>query len=268
MWFRVRDIGATSIGRGGTASLPYDRLVATKGRHAEGRLLALIPAHDEAPRIGRVVAGASEHLPVLVVDDGSTDDTAAIAEAAGARVLRQAPNQGKGAALRTGFRAAIDEGIEAVLTLDGDGQHDPAEIPAFLAAYERRAELIVGRRNFGHMPPVRRLSNWLGTLALSAAVGRWIDDNQSGYRLVGRRLMAAMLDSREAGFAFEVEMIAICLREGWPIEWLPIRTIYGDERSHIRPLRHLAEFLAMTRRARRIAREQPRRSRERQPPRG
>jgi glycosyltransferase involved in cell wall biosynthesis len=229
-----------------------------------GRILALIPAHDEAPRIAPVVHAALAHLPVLVVDDGSSDDTASIAEAAGARVLRQAPNQGKGAALRAGFRAALAEGAEAVVTLDGDGQHDPAELPAFLAAYARRTlagettELIIGRRDFRRMPPLRRASNWLGTLALSAAVGRWIEDNQSGYRLVGRRLMAATLDSAESGFAFEVEMIAICLRHGWPIGWVPVRTIYADEPSHIRPMRHLREFLGVTRRARRIARERPR----------
>lgn len=223
-------------------------------------LLVVVPAHDEAPRIGRVVEAARRHLPVLVVDDGSSDDTAKIAEDAGARVIRQAPNQGKGAALRAGFGAAIAEGIEAVITLDGDGQHDPAEIPAFLGEYARRTvagartELIVGRRDFRRMPPVRRASNWLGTVTLSAALGRWIDDNQSGYRLVGRRLMTAMLESAESGFAFEVEMIAVCLRERWPIAWVPIRTIYGEERSHIRPLRHLREFLAVTGRARRIAR--------------
>jgi hypothetical protein len=147
-----------------------------------------------------------------------------------------------------------------VVTLDGDGQHDPSEIPGFLAVRAEGlqtgapAELIVGRRTFRHMPPPRRLSNWLGTVVLSAALGRWIADNQSGYRLVGRRLMTAMLDSREPGFAFEVEMIAVCLREGWPIAWLPIRTIYGDEGSHIRPLQHLRQFLAVTLRARRIAR--------------
>jgi glycosyltransferase involved in cell wall biosynthesis len=229
-----------------------------------GPIVALIPAHDEAPRIGAVVRAALHHLPVLVVDDGSRDATAELAEQAGARVLRQAPNQGKGAALRAGFRAALADGVEAVVTLDGDGQHDPAEVPAFLTAHARRtlagepAELIIGRRDFRRMPALRRMSNWLGTVALSAALGRWIDDNQSGYRLVGRRLMAACLDSVESGFAFEVEMIALCLREGWPIGWVPIRTIYGDERSHIRPLRHLGEFLAVTRRARRIARERPR----------
>jgi glycosyltransferase involved in cell wall biosynthesis len=228
-----------------------------------GRILAVVPAHDEARRIEQVVEGALRHLPVLVVDDGSSDDTAARAEAAGARVVRQSPNQGKGAALRAGFSAAVADGYEAVITLDGDGQHDPAEIPAFLAAHARLAnagrhgELIVGRRDFSRMPTVRRLANWLGTAALSGALGQWIDDNQSGYRMVGRQLMAATLVSDEHGFGFEVEMIAICLRERWPIEWVPIRTIYGDERSHIEPFRHFREFMAVTGRARRIARDQP-----------
>jgi glycosyltransferase involved in cell wall biosynthesis len=238
--------------------------VATVDTPPRGRILGLIPAHDEAPRIGAVIAAALRHLPVLVVDDGSSDDTAEVAERAGARVQRQRPNQGKGAALRAGFGTALAEGVEAVVTLDADGQHDPAEVPAFLATYARRTvageptELIIGRRDFHRMPPLRRLSNWLGTVVLSTAVGRWIDDNQSGYRLIGRRLMSATLGSAESGFAFEVEMIAICLREGWSIEWVPIRTIYGDEGSHIRPLRHLGEFLGATRRARRIARERPR----------
>jgi glycosyltransferase involved in cell wall biosynthesis len=242
----------------------YDRAMTTLASTSDGTVRAVIPAHDEASRIGAVVKGASRYLPVVVIDDGSSDATAAVAEAAGARVQRLSPNQGKGAALRNGFASALAEGVEAVITLDGDGQHDPTEIPTFLAAYARRAgagqptELIVGRRDFRRMPPVRRLSNWLGTVVLSGAVGRWIEDNQSGYRLVGRRLMTAMLDSRESGFAFEVEMIAICLRERWPIEWVPIRTIYGAERSHIRPMRHLREFLAMTGRARRIARDHPR----------
>ena len=218
-------------------------------------ILALIPAHDEAPRIGAVVAAAIAHVPVLVVDDGSSDETSAVAEAAGATVLRQVPNQGKGAALRAGFARAIAEGVLAVVTLDGDGQHDPAELPGFVAAErEHPSELIVGKRDFGRMPLVRRVSNVLGTLLLSAAVGRWIPDNQSGYRLVGRRLMAEMLASHEDGFAFEVEMIAVCLREGWPIRWLPISTIYGDERSHIRPLHHLREFMTVAGRARRIVR--------------
>jgi glycosyltransferase involved in cell wall biosynthesis len=226
-------------------------------------ILALVPAHDEASRIARVVETAARHLPIMVVDDGSADDTGARADAAGASVIRQEPNQGKGAALRAGFAAALAGGAEAVITLDGDGQHDPAEIPGFVGLYSRRTvagqptELIVGRRDFRKMPAARRLANVLGTLTLSAALGRWIPDNQSGYRLVGRRLMNAMLDSHEDGFAFEVEMIAIALREDWPIDWLPIRTIYADEDSHIEPGRHLRDFIDVTRRARRIANATP-----------
>ena len=222
------------------------------------RILALIPGYQEGPRIAAVVAGARLHLPVIVVDDGSTDDTAAQAEAAGATVLRQVPNRGKGAVLRAGFRYALERGAEAVVTLDADGQHDPSEIPAFIGAFEAastaRPELIVGRRDFGSMPLVRRLSNTVGGLVLSAAVGQHVPDNQSGYRLIGRRLMEALLDSSEDGFAFEVEMIARCIALDLPIAWVPIRTIYAGEPSHIRARAHLASFLRASRDARRIVR--------------
>ncbi len=218
-------------------------------------IVALIPAHQEGPRIAAVVMGASRHLQVIVVDDGSTDDTAAQAETAGATVIRQVPNQGKGAALRAGFRHALDRGAEAVITLDADGQHDPDEIATFLGAYERdRPELVIGRRDFGQMPAARRLSNTIGGWVFSAAVGRGIPDNQSGYRLIGRRLMRALSDSDEPGFEFEVEMIARCIALGLPIAWVPIRTIYAGEPSHIRPVAHLRQFVRASIDARRIVR--------------
>ncbi len=220
----------------------------------DGPILALIPAYDEGPRIGAVVEAASRHLPVVVIDDGSHDDTADRARAAGATVLAQLPNAGKGAALRLGFRHALDAGAPAVVTLDADGQHDPAEIPAFLERFgARRAELIIGQRDLRSMPRVRRLSNTIGGLALAAALGRSVPDNQSGYRLIGRTLMRALLDSEEQGFEFEVEMIARCIALGLPIDSVPIRTIYAGEPSHIRPWRHFTEFVRVTRKARRIA---------------
>jgi glycosyltransferase involved in cell wall biosynthesis len=218
-------------------------------------ILALIPAYREGPRIAPVVAGAREHLPVVVIDDGSDDDTAAVADVAGATVLRQVPNAGKGAALRAGFRHALDGGAAAVITLDADGQHDPAQIPAFLAAFAAsRPELIIGQRDLSRMPPVRRLSNTLGGAALALALGRSVPDNQSGYRLIGRTLMRALLDSDESGFEFEVEMIARCIALGLPMSSVPIRTIYDGAPSHIRPVHHLREFARVTRKARRIAR--------------
>jgi len=218
-------------------------------------ILALIPGYQEGPRIAAVVEGARAHLPVVVVDDGSTDDTAAQAEAAGAAVLRQVPNAGKGAAIRMGFRHALEAGAAAVVTLDADGQHDPAEIPTFLAAFAAgHPELVIGRRDFGSMPFVRRLSNTLGGWVFSAAVGRRVADNQSGYRLIGRQLMTALLDSDEHGFEFEVEMIARCIALDLPMTDVPIRTIYAGEPSHIRPWAHLTSFLRVSRDARRIVR--------------
>jgi glycosyltransferase involved in cell wall biosynthesis len=209
--------------------------------------IALIPAYNEALRVASVVERALAHLPVLVVDDGSVDETAAIAQAAGATVLVQNPNQGKGAALQAGFRWAMAEAYEAVVTLDADGQHDPAEIPKFLQAYDtHRADLIIGQRDFSQMPPVRRLANLLGRLTFSWALGQRIPDNQSGYRLVSRRLMAAMLDHNiERGFEYEVEMITICIRRSFGLAWVPIRTIYAGETSHINPIQHVKNFLRL-----------------------
>lgn len=208
--------------------------------------IALIPAYNEAARIGPVVASALHHLPVLVVDDGSHDATLLTAEAAGAQVLLQNPNQGKGAALRLGFRWALEHGIQAVVTLDADGQHDPQEIPLFLAAYAAsQPDLVIGQRQFSHMPPVRRLANTLGQKVFSWAVGQDIPDNQSGYRLVSRRLMESLLDSQESGFEFEVEMIQVCLQQNYHLSWVPITTIYAGETSHISPLKHLVRFLRL-----------------------
>jgi glycosyltransferase involved in cell wall biosynthesis len=225
-------------------------------------IVGLIPGYNEAPRIGAVVAATREHVPVLVVDDGSTDGTAERAREAGAVVVRQEPNQGKGAALRAGFRRALADGADAILTLDADGQHDPGEIPRFLAAWSAapsgaRPDLVIGARNFRSMPPLRRLSNVLGRRAFSWAVGRDIPDNQSGYRLVSRRLAAATVDSDVDGFAFEVEQITTCLRMGGRIVWVPIRTIYAGAPSHIRPIAHLREFIGIVRRARRDVRMPP-----------
>lgn len=226
----------------------------------EGEVIALIPAYNEADGIAAVVTAALRYLPVFVVDDGSTDETAVRVEQAGASVssehvlfgvLRQVPNQGKGAALKAGFRWAVERGCDAVLTLDGDGQHDPNEIPKFLSAYrELNADLVIGQRDFSQMPPVRRLANTLGRLSFSWAMGAAIPDNQSGYRLLSRRLVQAMLDSQESGFEYEVEMISLCVRGGFRLAWVPIRTIYAGEASHIRPYQHVRNFVRILRKTR------------------
>ena len=209
-------------------------------------VLAIIPAYNEAEKIGLVISAALKHLPVLVIDDGSSDETARIAAGNGAKVLHQAPNQGKGVALRKGFEHAIEAGYQAVVTLDADGQHDPDEIPTFVRAYQQsRADLIIGERDFSQIPTIRRLANTFGKWSFSWAVGQSIGDNQSGYRLIGRRMMEAVLGSQESGFEFEVEMIVVCIQKGYTLEWVPIRTIYSGEGSHIQPLKHIIEFTRM-----------------------
>jgi glycosyltransferase involved in cell wall biosynthesis len=215
---------------------------------AEGprTILALIPAYNEADHIQSVVREVLTYLPVMVIDDGSQDGTAHLAEEAGAEVLRQAPNQGKGAALRAGFRLALEGDQEAVLTLDADGQHAPADIPAFLERFAAGdADLIIGARDFAAMPLDRRISNTFGRWTFSWALGRAIPDNQSGYRLLSRRMIAALLDSRESGFEFEVEMIVTCVLRSFALDWVPIQTIYAGEGSHIRPWRHSVNYLRL-----------------------
>ncbi|HEY9078180.1 MAG TPA: glycosyltransferase family 2 protein [Anaerolineaceae bacterium] len=222
------------------------------------KIYALIPAYNESAAITSVVQASQKHLEVLVVDDGSKDDTAALAEAAGALVVRQVPNQGKGAALRAGFRRAIEDGCDAVVMLDADGQHDPAEIPAFLACWQQNhSDLIIGQRTFAKMPWLRRNTNTIGTWMFSWAMGQHIPDNQSGYRLLSRRLMQATLESSESGFEFEVEMIVTCLKSGFRLDWVPIRTIYQGEHSHIQPLKHLVNFIRVVLAARRAMHAKP-----------
>ena len=207
------------------------------------QILAVIPAFNEVLRVGQVVSAARNFLPVLVVDDGSSDGTAQAAEKAGAQILCQSSNQGKGAALRAGFNWALKGVYPAVLTLDADGQHDAAEIPSFINHFEAHGgDLIIGARDFSHMPLTRRLANNLGAVSFSWAIGSKIPDNQSGFRLIGRRLMVELIKSHEGGFEFEVEMIRTCLRKGYQLEWIPISTIYTGEGSHIQPLKHIKEF--------------------------
>jgi glycosyltransferase involved in cell wall biosynthesis len=217
------------------------------------KIIALIPGYNEAERIRAVIEAARAFLPVLVIDDGSKDDTAAIAEAAGATVIIQNPNQGKGAALKRGFAWAIKNRADAVLMLDADGQHDPAEIPKFIQKYTaNRSDLIIGYRNFKEMPFKRKVANTIGRVSLSWAMGQRILDNQSGYRLVSRKLMQTTLESDEAGFEFEVDMVVLCVKRGMRLDWVPIRTIYAGEESHIKPWPHIKNFFRVVRKTRRM----------------
>jgi glycosyltransferase involved in cell wall biosynthesis len=222
-----------------------DRLeTGTEGNDLQPRVLALIPAWNEALRIRPIIREAKKYLPVLVVDDGSTDNTAEVAENAGATVVRHRENRRKGAALQTGFDWALDRGYDAVLTLDADGQHDPTEIPDLLAAFAAgEGDLVIGNRDYNQMAWPRPITTRVGSWLLSLAMGVYIGDNQSGYRLISRRLLEQM-EITTGGFEMEVEMIWEAVRLGLPIAWVPVSTIYGiDKASYFHPIKDTLRFL-------------------------
>lgn len=220
------------------------------------RILILIPAYNESERVVVVINAARAYGPVLVVDDGSKDRTSEVALAAGAEVIRQEPNQGKGAALIRGFKYGLEQGYDAIITLDADGQHDPAEIPLFIHEFEvNGSDLIIGNRDFSKMPFPRNITNRIGTWSFSEAMQQYIPDNQSGYRLHSRRLLEESLTSSEHGFEFEVEIILRCVLKGYKIAWIPIKTIYNaKQNSKITPLRHAWRFYSLVFRTRKIIR--------------
>jgi len=214
------------------------------------KVCAIIPAFNEERFIAGVVRGVREQgLPVLVVDDCSRDATSERARAAGAEVVRHDTNRGKGAALATGFAWAREHGFEAAVTLDGDGQHDPRELGAFLeTAVRERADIVVGSRFLGRgargMPPVRKLTNRFMSGVLSFMAGRRLTDTQSGYRLIRVAVWDALAVS-STRFDAESEMLVRACRTGMRVAEVPIRTIYGEEASSMRPVRDTLRWIGL-----------------------
>jgi glycosyltransferase involved in cell wall biosynthesis len=211
---------------------------------------AIIPAFGEERFIGAVVRGVLAHLDrVIVVDDGSADRTATIAEAAGAEVIRHPSNRGKGAAIKTGLKHGLSYRVGYFLFLDADGQHEPAEIPNFLnAARYTGAKLIVGNRlqNLESMPAIRRWTNRFMSWQVGKLCGRALPDSQCGYRLAQRDLVPLLLASNN-GFAFETESLLLACQSGFGIEFVTVRAIYGDEQSKIQPIRDAIRYLKLLR---------------------
>jgi glycosyltransferase involved in cell wall biosynthesis len=203
-------------------------------------LAALIPALDCEATIGAVVRGTLEHVPhVLVVDDGSSDRTADAAKAAGAEVLRLPGNRGKGAALRTGLCVLRERGTSHALTLDGDGQHLPGEIPALLRASCRAPRaLVLGARQHEpkSLPGIRVFGNRFANRWVKIACGRELEDTQSGFRIYPLAETLA-LGCRAERFAFETEVVIRAARAGLEIRTVRVRVWNppaGERRSHFR----------------------------------
>ena len=212
-------------------------------------VLALIPAYRAEATLGAVVEATRAVLPqVLVVDDGSGDDTPGVAARAGAEVLRLERNRGKGSALRAGFARALEAEARAVVTLDADGQHDPAEIPRLLEAWQATgAALVIGSRAhlLAEMGSLRRFGNRFSRFALSRFAGISVPDGQSGFRLYDARLLRRV---RLVGTRYEMEseVIVRAARAGFGVESVPVRLarVEGTGTSHFRPWRDTARICA------------------------
>ncbi|MHA1238645.1 MAG: glycosyltransferase family 2 protein [Candidatus Odinarchaeia archaeon] len=206
-------------------------------------IYAVIPAFNEKRHIRGVIEQTKQFVDdIIVVDDGSVDGTCEVALNAGARVVRHPRNLGKGAALRTGFVKAIKLGANIVVTLDGDGQHKPEEIPKLLRKMDiYNADIVVGSRFLGNedklkkMPIQRIISNVLTTRILNRMFGLRITDSQSGFRAFRSSALRklAYVDNK---FAAETEILIDAHKKGFKIRETEISVIYGEERSKIKPL--------------------------------
>ena len=193
-------------------------------------IVAVIPAYDEATTIEAVVAGARGHADhVVVVDDGSCDGTGTVAKRAGAQVVTHDTNQGPGAATRTGLAAARDLGATVVVTLDGDGQHDPSDIPALVGPLRDGKFDIVFANRFGRpnqIPITRRVFNWCANVFTLLATGTWVSDSQCGLKAFGPRAIEELVISA-SGFEFCTEIVREANQRGWRIVEVPGRVRYS-----------------------------------------
>jgi len=205
----------------------------------------LIPAYQAANSVGQVIEGLKKLAPeaqVLVVDDGSTDDTAAVARLAGGEVIRHAKNQGKGRALRTGFAWLAERGFETAVTVDADGQHRPEDAVRLAEHPVSPQALVLGVRDLARdgAPKPNQFSNRFSNLWVSWFSGRKLSDTQCGLR---RYPVAATLalGSTARGYGFECEMLVRATRRGMSIVETPVSVIYPPKELRVSHFRVLAD---------------------------
>jgi len=213
------------------------------------KILVIIPAYNEARMLGKVLKSLMAYFSkddILVIDDGSRDNSSLIAEKYGVRLIRHKKNYGKGVALKDGIEFALREKYDAVITLDGDGQHSPKEIPKFLLNFKKGYDLVIGSRRdeMRKMPIDRYLSNRISTLILSLISGRKLFDSQCGYRLIATCLLRK-IRIKKRRFDAESEILYKLLRKGAKVKHVSIEALYGEGDSKIKRLRDTYNFLRL-----------------------
>ncbi|MCX6135622.1 MAG: glycosyltransferase family 2 protein [Ignavibacteriales bacterium] len=209
----------------------------------------IIPAFNAEKSMSSLLSGIRKYVgsdAIVVVDDGSSDGTAAAGRDNGVVVISHAVNRGKGAALRTGIEHILaSPRYDSVITMDADLQHDPEDIPKFLAAWQARdGDLILGSRGrFGSgMPAHRVLSNTITSALVSARTGVRIRDSQTGFRLISRQVLVAVKVDSD-GYEAETEILIKAARKGFRISSVPIETIYAGAPSHMTHWKTTKNFL-------------------------
>lgn len=212
---------------------------------SKARFAAIIPAFNEEKTIRDLVERTVNQIGrVVVVNDGSTDETRQQLAGLPIELLSNTDNQGKAYSLWRGFHFLLESELEGIITLDGDGQHWPEDIPRMLAAASEFPDhLIIGTRthDLQSFPPSRRWANQMANLGISLAAGCRVPDTQSGFRLYPASLLRILQpdSNRYNGFVFESEVIIEAIKLGYNIHNIPIAAVYGNEmrKSHFRPAR-------------------------------
>jgi glycosyltransferase involved in cell wall biosynthesis len=217
-----------------------------------GQIAVVIPARNEGPFVGDVVRGVRERLPavlVVVVDDGSLDHTAAAARGAGAQVVRLTRSAGYAGALRAGYRVALGAGAEVVAQLDGDGQHDPGDLPDLLVALQGH-DLVLGSRFLGgrsyRVPPGRRVGMAACRWMARRVGGLPVTDPTSGYRALRRPLAERLAAEGFPGGLTETSLLIQLHRQGIRVREVPVRMLPPSGRSMHRGLAGGAHFLRIS----------------------
>lgn len=212
------------------------------------KICTVIPSFNVERTLSEVISKVSQFVApvhIIVVDDDSVDQTAEIAKKAGVVVLQNRVNRGKGFTLNQGFQYAIRNHYDAIITLDGDLQHDPLEIPKFINYYyQTNFDLILGDRtgDLSNMPLDRQFSNKMTSLIISLLTGQRVRDSQTGYRLIKTNILKSisLISNR---YEFESELLVKAILLGYKIAHVPIKTIYNDQQSHIHRFIDTLRFL-------------------------
>lgn len=207
----------------------------------------LIPSYNEAGTIGAITKELkSRGLTVYVVDDGSTDETAGIAAREGAVVIAHSKNKGKGASLIEGFGRILKEDFDAVLIMDGDGQHATGDVDNFFKKMaEAGADIVIGNRMLDttSMPITRKIANRIMSRIISKMCKEDIPDTQCGFKLIKRNVLES-IKFEFPNFEIESEIILKAVRKGFKIESVPVKTVYRNEMSKIKPIFDTIRFVS------------------------